>query len=161
VTVEDFDHDAYVRSRLPNFVLVGMGLGRRNQRPLPPSPDAARPVLPTRVSRRLTPPAAPTTPATRLTPPSGGGEPPEEEPAPATRPQRTREQRLSRAADVTVQAWVATPLVIIALLLIFVMINGPAEPAPIVVNDERGCDAPAKVITPAELSTPYWEECDK
>ncbi len=156
---EAFDHDAYVRARLPNFVLVGMGLGQRNQRPLPPSPDAARPAVPARVQRRLTPPQTSAQPATRSTPPSDASEPPEEEPAPATRRRRTRDESLDRRARQTITAVLAIPVWFIVIALFFGLLTGPPD-GTVVVNDERGCEAGPLTVARSELGTRrYWEEC--
>jgi hypothetical protein len=163
-----FDHAEYVKSRLPYFVLVGMGL--RPPRPRPPDPDFARPQVPRRVQRRL---ETPSEPPDRAAPPLTGSEHVQKsvsgpEAAPdgprAVRRFESRADRHDRWAKNTVSGVLAAPLFIIALLVFLALLLGPFGNDQVVVNDPGGpgdgCSSGPMTIDVDELaSRPYWEEC--
>lgn len=165
---QPFDHDAYVRSRLPDFVLAGMGL-KAASTPVPTSPPPAEVAQPrasspttsgnthTRVGRPAAKPAQKPSTSTGTTPALRPREEPEP-PSPA--PHRTRDERLTQLAKQTVTAVLALPVWLIVLLLVFGVLHGSPEPSTVTVNDDPSCASGPIELPVADLGTArYWEAC--
>lgn len=159
--VEPFDHDAYVRSRLPDFVLVGMGL-KSPSSPVPKytPPRRSSPATSGNPHTRVRQPAAkpaqkqPTTPVSTPTePPTRPREEPQSDPV------RRRDESITRLAKNTVTAVLAIPVWLIVILLVFGVLHGAPEPSKTVVNDKPSCET-AETIPVSDLGTDrYWERC--
>jgi hypothetical protein len=147
---QPFDHDAYVRSRLPDFVLVGMGL-KAPSSPVPKytPPRRSSPATSGNPHTRVRQPAAKPAQKQVTTPVSPQPEP----------PARSREDPATRLAKQTVTAVLAVPVWLIVILLVFGVLHGAPEPSETVVNDKVTCDH-AETVPVANIGTDrYWERC--
>jgi hypothetical protein len=174
----EFDHDAYVRAGLPNFVLRAMGLPPRPTsdrerlglppRDQPPPQPTAEAANPTRVRPR---PADTRACGPRLVDAPGaarrGPQPPQPPPDPPLPPDAVtpanyaRHLAVERAAHRAARVWAGVPLLALGLLLVAALaayVMGVGATAPVVVEDEPFADCPADTLTPDELATErYWE----
>jgi hypothetical protein len=166
--VAAFDHDAYVRAGLPNFVLAGMGLRPGDPARLRPAAQPAPRAASTPASK---PPSAARTRerAAPKAPREPSPDPPPSPPNPPLPPGAVvpanyeRHLAMQRAAHRVTRVVTGTPLVIGGLLLVSMLIalivSGGVSPDHVTVNDEPYADCPVQTLTPAQLRTEHYWEC--